>query len=205
MTRRSAVVLGLILCACQSTGSRDAVPIFSERQSDEALRSVQRVMVLPMQNADGVTAETEQVRDSLARALVRTGRFEVRPLPDGSEEQSRIYDSVRRATLAPRDLVALGERYQIDAVVLGTVTSFRPYEPPQFGLRTRMLSLHDGSTLWQAEAVLDASDDAVAADVRRYAEDEQAEETSLHGWRMTFLSPRRFIDYGTSRIASTLR
>ena len=102
-------------------------------------------------------------------------------------------------------LVALAARYKLDGVLVGTITSYRPYLPPTLGMRTKLFSVHSGSYVWAAEGLYDAKDARTMEDLEHYQKSFLATETSMHGMRINLLSPARFAAYVSHRLVGTWR
>ena len=179
------------------------VPAHFGKASD--VDAVRRIMVLPFDCAPGVTADTTVLRATLLAELAKIQRFEIVPLPDGADEDSAVYQGLRRGLISTEVLAALGQRYQLDGVLLGTVTGYRAYRPPQLGLRVQLLSLHTAAAVWAADAFYDSADAAVIDDIRHYSASALAEPDSLHDWEIVLISPQRFATFVAHRLVGTWR
>lgn len=169
---------------------------------------VRRVMVLPFAFAPGVEGDRDsarQIRDAFLAEFAKLQRFEIVPLPEGADEHLAINDGAPRGALPARALLALGKRYRLDGLILGTITAYRPYLPPHLGVRVQLTSVHSGATVWAAEGLYDSSERATERDVRHYALSYLAKEDSDHGWRMNVIAPRRFAAFVAHRLVATCR
>jgi hypothetical protein len=169
------------------------------------LESVRRVMVLPFDVAPGVDADSFPIRATFLQELGKEGLFEIVPLPDRAEEDHEIHHSFIRGRLSTEAIVALCKRYQLDAVVIGTVTSYRPYKPPNLGIKVQMMSIHSASAVWAADGTWDASETASVEDIKHYAGSYSAPEDSLHGWELMLIAPTKFAAFVAHRIVGTWR
>src|SRR5262249_29619097 len=122
------------------------------------LHDVRRVMVLPFDVAPGVDAETFPLRAVFLEELAKLGLFDIVPLPDRAEEDREIQRSWIRGRLSTEAIVKICKRYQLDAVLLGTITSYRPYKPPHLGLKVQLMSIHSASAVWAADGIWDANE-----------------------------------------------
>ena len=198
--------LGLALAACGALPRPPAQkPINCYFGDERDLHSVRRVMVLPFDIADGIDADTFPLRATFMQELQKLGAFEIVPLPDRAEEDREIQKSVVRGRLSSDAVVALCKRYQLDAVLMGTVTSYRPYKPPHLGLKVQMLSIHSASTIWAADGTWDATETASLDDIQHYSRSYASKEESLHGWEFLLISPTRFAAFVAHRIVGTWR
>jgi len=192
--------------ACSSLASAPhSIPVNHFLGDPMDIDSVRRVMVLPFQEAEGVQAQTAQVREAFINELVKIQRFEVVPLPGGAAEHRELYHGLTKGNLSTDALVRLGERYRIDGVMLGTLTSYRAYTPPNLGMRLQLVSLHSGQVVWAAEGLYDSNDARVIEDLQHYAGSFQAEEDSMHGWQINLISPMRYAGYVSHRLVGTWR
>jgi TolB-like protein len=166
---------------------------------------VRRIMVLPFREAASVQADTYVVRESFLAELAKLQRFEVIPLPSGTAADDKVYRALTRGRISAESLVALAKRYRLDGVLVGTITSYRPYLPPHLGLRTKLFSVHSGSFIWAAEGLYDANDLRTMEDLEHYQKSFLAEESSMHGVRINLLSPRKFASYVCHRLVGTWR
>ncbi|MCC6673532.1 MAG: hypothetical protein IT458_20910 [Planctomycetes bacterium] len=205
LASRAAGALLLALGCSACAGAPSPKPVnhyFADAREVEAVR---RVMVLPFDTDAAPSADGRMVRSAFLQELAKVQAFEVVPLPDGAEHDERIYESWRHGRLSSEALVELGRRYQLDGVLMGTVTSYRPYLPPHMGLRVQLVSLHSGATVWAADAHYDASEALTIEDLRHYQGSAMATEATLHGHEINLISPRRFVAYVCYRMVSTWR
>ncbi|MBX3462710.1 MAG: hypothetical protein KF830_06040 [Planctomycetes bacterium] len=207
MTRRFAIAVALATllgaAACSIERPLTQKPINSYLAEPFDLANVRRIMVLPFAHEAGVQADCEQVRDSFVTALQKLRRFEVVPLPASARENEELHASLHRGRLSTVALVRLCERYALDGVLLGTVTAWRAYTPPHLGLRTQLVSVHSGATVWAVDAMYDSADRTTISDLRLFASRSLNDDGSLHGWELHLLSPAKFTNYVAHRFVGT--
>ncbi len=167
------------------------------------LANVRRIMVLPFTPESSVLADCDKIRDAFLAELQKLRRFEVVPLPSTAAENSMLDSSVRRGRLSTDALVRLCDRYSLDGVLVGTVTAWRPYKPAHLGMRTQLVSIHSGATVWAVDAIYDTNDRSTISDLREYAATSQHDEGSLHGWELNLMAPTRFVTYVAHRFVGT--
>lgn len=169
----------------------------------EDLANVRRIMVLPFHAEHGVAVDNNQIRDAFVSELQKLRRFEVVPLTDAAREDDMLNDSLSHGRLSTEAMVRLCERYSLDGVFVGSVTSYRAYTPPHLGLRTHLISVHSGATIWAVDAIYDASDLSTISDLKHYAGRTQRDDGTLHGWELTLLSPAKFTSFVAHRCVGT--
>src|SRR5690606_28619371 len=144
-------------------------------------------------------------RDAVLGELAKIQRFSIVPLPDNTEEDEAIYSAALQGERSVDALVALGRRYRVDGVLLGTVTAYRAYPPAHLGLRLELCSLRTGRAVWVAEGHYDASEQATVEDVQHYARSYLAQEASMHGHEINLLAPTRFASFVAHRLVGSWR
>lgn len=197
--------LGLLALAasCQLASPPTPKVINSFLAEHADLANVRRIMVLPFAHEAGVTADCTKVRDAFVAELQKLRRFEVVPLPTEAREDEELNFSLSRGRLSTDAMVRLCNRYSLDGLFVGSVTSWRPYTPPHLGLRTQLLSVHSGAPVWAVDAIYDASDRTTISDLRHYAETTQRDDGNLHGWELNLLAPTKFTSYVAHRCVGT--
>ncbi|MBL9077208.1 MAG: hypothetical protein JNL08_06885 [Planctomycetes bacterium] len=198
-----ALAAALPFAGCQIERPLAEKPINSYLAEPADLANVRRIMVLPFAHETGVQADCAQVRDAFVAALQKLRRFEVVPLPESAREAEELNASIRRGRLSTDAMVRLCERYALDGVLVGTVTAWRAYTPPHLGMRTQMISVHSGATVWAVDAMYDSADRTTVGDLELFATRALSEDGSLHGWELNLLAPGKFTSYVAHRFVGT--
>ncbi|MCB9877669.1 MAG: hypothetical protein H6835_08730 [Planctomycetes bacterium] len=199
------VGLAFALCAgaCQFERPLEPKVINCYLAEPSDLANVRRIMVLPFRQEADVQVDTAAVRDAFLAELQKLRRFEVVPLPGAAREDEEINLSMAFGRLSTEAMVRLCQRYSLDGVFVGSVTSWRPYQPPHLGLRTQLLSVHSGSPVWAVDAIYDSSDRSTVRDLQHYVKNTQQDDGNLHGWEINLLSPSKFVGYVAHRCVGT--
>lgn len=194
-------VLGL-LTACWGTPHEPKV-INCWLAEPADLANVRRIMVLPFGKETSVEADCNKVRDAFVAELQKLRRFEVVPLPSDAAEDDVLNRSLTRGRVSSDALVRLCSRYGVDGVFLGTVTTYRPYQPQQLGMRTQLVSVHSGAPIWAVDAIYDATERTTISDLRHFVEHTQRDDGNLHNWEMNLISPQKFTSFVAHRFVGT--
>jgi hypothetical protein len=190
--------------ACAAPSERPVARAVNHRFADYAdLMRLQRVLVLPFALDEAVVADEPLIRGEFVSELQKLQRFEVVPLPPGSDEDHEITEAMVRGMISTAPLVELAKRFHVDGILTGTILQYRAYRPPVLGLRVQMISVHSGGIAWAADALYDAGDYATRLDVMHYCATVASPDDSLHGWEMTTLSHRRFARFVAHRLVET--
>ncbi|MCA8977626.1 MAG: hypothetical protein KDC98_23075 [Planctomycetes bacterium] len=193
----------LLTSACQLPRAPQQKLINSYLAEPADLANVRRIMVLPFMPAASVDADCDKIRDSFLAELQKLRRFEVVPLPSTAQENEVLNESLRHGRLSTEAMVRLCDRYALDGVLIGTVTSYRPYTPAHLGMRTHLVSIHSGATVWAVDAIYDANDRSTISDLQEYAAMMQYDDGTLHGWQLNLLAPTKFTNYVAHRFVGT--
>lgn len=163
----------------------------------------QRVLVLPFRHLDQEAADC--VTESFALELEKTQALEV-VSPDDPEakrlEQIKVWEN---GGLEVAALTTLRRQFKVDAVALGHVTQYRPYDPPVLGLRVQVVSTRTGAVLWGAEGCFDARDSGVRAMLERFYEHRLDDADRNYGWKLLLASPRHYAQFVAHQLVATLK
>ncbi|MFP4055835.1 MAG: hypothetical protein ACLF0G_03080 [Candidatus Brocadiia bacterium] len=205
MTSRAALLpLAMALLAgCGGPLFAPPPPEVSIYRSPELGRNGrERVLVLPFRHRDeGVS---RAVTEAFALELAKTQAFEVISPEDpqaGPAADTPLWDD---GGLDVPALVALRRRLNVQALVLGHVTHYRPYDPPVLGLRVQVVSTRSGSVLWGAEACFDAREEGVRALMRKFHGRRLSDQAETYGWRILLDSPRHYAQFVSRQLVATL-
>ena len=118
----ASALLSLSSCILKAPAKRSPISAYLGDPRD--LASVRRIMVLPFALDTGVTAEPDRIRDVYVQQLQKLRRFDIVPLPTSSQEVAPLNASLRKGRIATAQIVALCDRYNLDGVLVGTVTAW---------------------------------------------------------------------------------
>jgi hypothetical protein len=109
--------------------------------------------VAPLRNESGVSAvDILNVTDSLAAAIAETRGVSIVPV---NRTLGAMRSMQMRQVQSAADARRLALQLGVDAVVVGTVTAWDPYDPPKLGLSLALYSRPGSALLSHADATLD--------------------------------------------------
>ena len=179
------------------------VPVYWASPSD--IDQVRRVLVLPFDTAPEVDADVTGVHRAVVEELAKMQRFELVRMDRSNDIDQAILESMRHGRISLEALSELVALHHVDGVLLGTVTSYRPYKPPRLGLRVQILSTHSAAPVWAVETFYDSGDAAVIEDLQHFAASFAASDANEHGWEFALISPQRFAGFVAHRVVGTWR
>ena len=228
-------VAALLLVWCALPGCSDQGPRLSNPRvltAPYASASGDLVWaVAPLRNETGTTAlDTLAVSDALAHSIEQVRGLRSVPV-NRTLETMRSLDM--RGVSTPADAKRLAQAMGVDAIVVGAVTAWDPYDPPVIGLSlalhadpgvlvgrrneldSRKLSRlstefdpaarsrYVDTPVMVASDVLDARDHGVLLELREYA-DGRADPESALGWRVYTASMELYTQFATYHAVRTL-
>lgn len=163
-----------------------------------------RVIVVPFDGRECSRAARMIATDAMSLELQGALLCDVIPAPVDDERLMAEIGLWKSGRVDPDSLIAAQKTYGADAFVFGTLTQYKPYDPPIMGIKVRMLSARTGDVLWACEAVFDAH----APDVRKAAK-RAMKRAGPKRWLGTddivFMSPRYFSRFVASEIVRPLK
>jgi hypothetical protein len=122
---------------------------------------------------------------------------------DGDERLAAESALWQRGRVDVESLIVAQKAYLADAFLFGTVTQYKPYDPPVLGLKLRMLSARTGDVIWAADALFDAHQSDVRALAERYFRGSGLKDR-LYGPELLLMSPKLFADFVAAQIVRPL-
>ncbi len=162
------VIFAAVLGGCTSTPAPPTIFTFSHfRANSLESAPVRRVLLLPMSNETQFPYVEQEIGDALATELRAAGLFEVVMGADDAE-QPCAWTLRTSGTFDERQLIELAERYQVDAVLYGSVTNYSPYWPPRVGVNLQLVGTHEAVALASVDGLWDARDEHIAAQAQQF-------------------------------------
>ena len=217
-TRMSALLAGICLAtSVWSTGCSMIKGPAACRIANPHLGSM-TVAVAPALNLSGSTDfDPSRLADLMASELSYADGIAVVPV---SRVLAVLAAQGAGGIESPEHALELVDLLGVDAILVFSVTEYDPYDPPSVGLAAQLFgrlptprgsldphAMERHATLaaspvtfrpdWllgEAEQVFDASHDAVARDIRRFASQRTADD-SPYGWRKYVVSQQHYMRY----------
>ena len=199
------LALGLLIFGgCLSTPPKSSSNLRFNKAPSFNTMHIRRVLLLPFEYTTDREAVIDEVTEAFVVELRKIGSFEV-VAPTGdktllfSEQGVLVKGSINFASV-----LALRNKYDVDAIIFGNITHYRPYEPMLLGVKVDMISTDTGDVVWSADGVFDSNENDVAELVKQYFENTH-QKSSLYGWKLILLSMRRYAQFVANQFTETLR
>ena len=170
---------------------------------NKSLTTVGRVDIVELDNNSSYPKVSTDVTEKLYQALQKKQIFGLTVVRQNEPSwRSLQLDLGSKYTLD--QLSAIHETLKCDAVLLGTITEFRPYPHMTIGLRLKLIDLRDGQLLWALEQVWDCADKTTEYRIRDYFRSQKRSGYAPLHEQLAAVSPIEFIKFVSYEVAETL-
>jgi len=137
---------------------------------------ISSVAVLPFLNLTGKDGEIEDAGEIFSSELAR---FREIKLVHPSAVAKYLYENQLAVTQenAMRLGRDVGSFFNVQSVIIGSVTEFDPYHPPALGINIVLVDVHSGKVIDSRNEVYDASLNYVRNEVKEYASSKRLTDT----------------------------
>ena len=189
-------------CITYYSGSAPAADYYYINPN-KSLSTIGRVAIIELDNNSSYPAVSNDVTEKLYQALQKRQVFGLTVVHQSdSLWRSLQLDLNSQYTLD--QISAIRETLKCDAVLLGTITEFRPYPHMIIGLRLKLLDLRDGQLLWALEQVWDGADKATEQRAKSHFMAPKGSGVAPLQEQLATVSPLEFIRFVSYEVAATL-
>ncbi len=187
-------------------GTTRKVPVMGSAMitSDFDTYTLHRVAMLPFNELNAEPMAQHQI-GSLERTFhsefAAATPYDLIPLRIQDIAEVLPPEPFRDGHYSPAALNTLRERFRLDAILVGTVTSRRAVAPQVLGIQMDLVSCETGQTLWSSDLQLDASSEDTRRALDVWAKNRLGE---VHGAKMALLSPKKFAHFAAYQMARLL-
>jgi len=168
--------------------------------SDFETYQLHRVGLVPMRGLDLDVDQERVLRSAIFTEFSQGTPYEIVPLDESDLEEVQSSDPYRRGRYEPRTIIDISRRYELDGVLVATVTDHQFFEPQRLSMQVDLVATETGVAIWSGTIHLDASDPDVRTALRAYCKREDESET----WEINLLSPRSFAHFAAHQLARML-
>jgi len=203
----SVICLLVLLSGCQfHTASTPKVcrPADYYLNPDKELCTVGRVAIVELDNDSGLPQISACLTEALFLALQKKQIFGLTMV----RQDEPTWHSLQLkpdSMYSLEQLLAIRKALKCDAVLVGTITQYKPYPHTAVGLRMRLLDLKDGQLLWALEQVWDGADKAIESRIKSYLQSQMRSGLAPLREQLVVVSPLNFIKFVAYEVAETLQ
>lgn len=202
---RALALSVMLLCAgCAAAASTPTCLATARVTPDFKSYPLARVGLIPLAGRALDPEQQASLQDVLASELARSSAFEIVVLDARDLEEVPESEPMRRGCFRPATVLALARRYNLDAVLAGTVTDYQAFAPQRLGLSIDLVAVETGMAIWSGSVLLDASLEPVQQSLAAWHASQQVTECANESLDVYLLSPRRFAQFAASQIAQVL-
>lgn len=202
-TRVLPYLLAFLISGCQSHEASKPPADYYYLNPNKRLTTIGRVAIVELENDSSYPQMSADVTGSLFRALQKRQVFGLTIVRrDDPSWRSLQLDGDTMYSLD--QILAIRETLKCDAILLGTITEFRPYPHMTVGLRLKLLDMRDGQLLWALEQVWDGADKAIEQRTKSYFKAQKGSGFAPLHEQLATVSPLEFIKFVSYEVAATL-
>ena len=165
---------------------------------------LRRVGMVPFEGRDIDPERSRIMQGAFLLELGRVAPFEIVRLDADDLDELTYSEPYRRGTYQPKTLLELAERFNLDGVLVGTITQFNVYPPQVIGLELDLVSTETGMVIWAASLRLDAADSRVRTNLELYQRARERDANWEGGVQLTLISPSMFARFAAHEVAVEL-
>lgn len=193
----------LLVSACQFYSTVPPQEDYYYLNPHKDLSIVGRTVLVGLDNKTTFPQISTDVTEMLFQALQKKQRFGL-AIVRQNEPAWRSLQLDLNSTYTLQQLATIRKTLRCDAVLIGTITQFRPYPHMIIGLRLKLVDLKDGQLLWALEQIWDSSDKTTQYRVKDYFQYQIRSGYAPMREQLVAVSPLEFIKFVTYEVAATL-
>jgi hypothetical protein len=188
----------ILSLAIASTGcSRHGLSASSGQYYSRAnLSTIKTICLVELHNNTTYPQISSDVTDSLYQTLQKKQLFSLSLLRQ-TDTTWRNLEIRPGSAYTLEQLLAARKMLGVDAILVGTVTSYTPYPHMAMGLQLKLIDLRDGQVVWAVEQIWDAADKTTEERIKKYFEQQLRSGFSPLGGQLASLSSINFIRFVT--------
>lgn len=179
-------------------------PVNFYKSEEYGNSKIQRVLLIPFTYETGREKIVNEITEAFFVELQKSAKFDVVTPHEFHETFFKQEDLWIKGLVRPETIVEAKKKYQVDAIMFGTITRYKPYEPPVLGIKVSMFSTTSGNVIWTSDTIFDSSESAVIKQVKAYYKEYYQRKQSLYGWKILLLSSERYARFIAHQVIATL-
>jgi len=197
-------LLPVLLSGCSFYSASAPAVEYYYLNPDKDFSTIGRVAIVELDNDSSYPQIAADVTEVLFQALQKKQIFGLTVVRQNAPAwRSLQLDLNSTYTLA--ELFAIRKTLKCDAVLIGTVTGYRPYPHMAIGLRLKLVDLADGQLLWALEEIWDTADKTTQRRIKNYFRREMRAGFAPLSEQLTVVSSLSFIKFVVYEVAETLQ
>lgn len=197
--------LTVLSSGCQLFNAANApVADYYFLNADRDLSATGRVAIVELANNSSYPQISADVTEALFQALQKKQIFSLAVVHQ-DDPAWRSLQLDLDSTYPLEQLSAIRKALTCSAVLLGTITEFKPYPHMAIGLRLRLIDLEDGQLLWGLEQIWDSADKTTERRIKKYFKRQMRSGFAPLRDQLVAVSTLRFVKFVAYEVGETLR
>ncbi len=199
------LLVPVLWAGCQVYRASKSMPEYSYLNPLTDIATIGRVTIVELDNNSAYPKISADVTEALFLALQKKQVFGLTVVyqDDPAFRSLKIEPDAVYYTL--EQLYAISKTLKCHAVLVGTVTQYKPYPHMAIGLRLRLLDLSNCQLLWAVEQVWDSTDKTTKSKIKRYFQSQVLSGVESLREQVTVISQLEFVRFVTYEVAETLQ
>jgi hypothetical protein len=197
-------LMPVLLSGCGFYSASAPVTEYYYLNPDKDLSAIGRVAIVELDNDSSYPQISTDVTKILFQALQKKQIFGLMVVRQNAPAWRNLQLDMNSAYTL-EELSAIRKALKCDAVLIGTVTEYRPYPHMAIGLRLKLVDLGDGQLLWAFEDICDTADKTTEHRIKNYFQREMREGFAPLREKLVVVSSLRFIKFVVYEVAETLK
>lgn len=160
------MVLGAAFSGCEVYEPYET-PLNYYRTQDKAVSEFGRVALVELNNDSAIPDVSVNLSEALYQELLKKQIFGLTFVAE-TDPAWRSMQLKPDVAYTLEQLMEIRNTLKCDAVLIGSVTSYKPYPHMAVGVELRMIDLTQGQLLWALEQVWDTTDKGTGQRMRKY-------------------------------------
>jgi hypothetical protein len=208
-------MLAIVLPGCGPKPSVSPATDYYYQNPHKNLSSVGRVVIVELANESSYPSASGDITEALFQALQKKQMFSLSVV----SRSDPTWQSIQADSTLGRQLgeVRNGQQYTLEqlaitrkilncnAVLIGSVTQYRPYPHMVMGLRLKLVDLTDSQLLWAAEQIWDTADKTTENRAGLYFKTQMRADFEPLREDLVVVSPIRFMKFVAYEVSETIR
>lgn len=205
-SRTVLLLLPLLLAGCQFHLYDTTVPVadYYYLNPHKDLSAIGRVAILELNNNSSHPQISADVTEALSQALQKKQVFSLTVVRQ-NDPAWRSLQLDLNSTYTPEQLSEIRKTLKRNAVLIGTITEFKPYPHMAIGLRLKLVDLNDGQLLWALEQIWDTADKTTEHRIKDYFRTQMRSGFAPLREQLVAISSIKFIKFVAYEIGETLQ
>ena len=194
--------ISFMLAGCETPPPKANVAFYL--RSPEDLRNVQRVVFVELPATSAGLEVSTCFSDAIAQAIASQRLFHIEVI----RRDDPVHDLLptnRRRPFTIEELRQIRDALRVDAVLVGDITTYKPYPHMKMGVYLRLLDLKNGRLVWSVDDTWDAQQKDIEKRIEYYFHKNVGDQYDPVDWRLATVSPIMFQKFVAYEISQTLR